>query len=276
MTNHYQDRISRVTDYIYDHLDDALDLDTLADVAALSRWHWHRVYFAMRGETATATVRRLRLQRASADLVLSERPVAEIAERAGYGSVAAFTRAFADAYGMPPASYRQYGSHAGLDPARADLPVSQFDVRIVHAPPLVVAVEDHQGSFMQIDRAFERLLGRLGAAGRLTAETGMVGIFLSDPTATEEDDLRAQAGATHVSGEGGPTRTLAGADYAVLRHKGPYADMRNAYAWLFGRWLPQSGRELAEEPVLEFYLNDPREVAPTEVLADLYLPLVAR
>lgn len=276
MTNTYQDRINRVTDYIYNHLDEALDLDTLAEVAALSRWHWHRVYFAMRGETVAAAVRRLRLQRASADLVLTERTIAEISERAGYGSVAAFTRAFADAHGMPPASYRVHGSHAGLDPEREDMPVALFDVRIVRMEPLEVVIEDHSGSYMQIDRAFERLFGRLGAAGRLTAETGMVGVYLSDPTSVEESDLRSQAGATAAVQPGEPHRVLAGGDYAVLRHKGPYADMRNAYAWMFGRWLPQSGRELAEQPVLEFYLNNPREVPPTELLTDLYLPLVTK
>jgi AraC family transcriptional regulator len=274
MTNTYQDRISRVTDYIYNHLHETLDLDTLADMAALSRWHWHRVYFAMRGETVAAAVRRLRLQRASADLVLTERAIAEISERAGYGSVAAFTRAFADAYGMPPANYRVHGSHAGLDPDREDVPVAQFDVRIVRMAPLAVVVEEHTGSYMQIDQAFERLFGRLGAAGRLTAETGMVGVYLSDPTSVEEVDLKSLAGATAAAQPGEPSCLLAGGDYAVLRHKGPYADMRNAYAWMFGRWLPQSGRELAEEPVLEFYLNNPREVPPTELLTDLYLPLV--
>ena len=43
-------------------LDEELDLDRLADVAAMSRWHWHRVYAGMRGETVAATVRRLRLR----------------------------------------------------------------------------------------------------------------------------------------------------------------------------------------------------------------------
>ena len=39
---------------------------------------------------------------------------------------------------------------------------------------------------------------------------------------------------------------IAGGSYAVLRHKGPYADMRAAYRWLYGTWLLQSGREIAD------------------------------
>jgi AraC family transcriptional regulator len=67
--------------------------------------------------------------------------------------------------------------------------------------------------------------------------------------------------------------TTPGGDYAVLRHKGPYADMRAAYVWMFGTWLPQSGREPADAPVLEEYLNNPRDTPPTELLTDFYLPL---
>jgi AraC family transcriptional regulator len=37
----YETRPTRVTDFIYAHLDKELDLDRLADVAAMSRWHWH-------------------------------------------------------------------------------------------------------------------------------------------------------------------------------------------------------------------------------------------
>ena len=61
----YFDRIGRVSNHIHDNLDAPLDLDTLAEVAAMSRFHWHRVYRAMMGETAAQTVKRLRLARAA-------------------------------------------------------------------------------------------------------------------------------------------------------------------------------------------------------------------
>jgi AraC family transcriptional regulator len=64
----YEDRLNRVVNYIYDHLDDDLDLAKLADVAAMSPYHWHRVYQAFHGESAADTVKRLRLQRAERNL----------------------------------------------------------------------------------------------------------------------------------------------------------------------------------------------------------------
>lgn len=61
----YETRLTRVVDYIYDHLEDNIRFDDLAEVACLSPWHWHRVYSSMRGETIAATIRRLRLSRAA-------------------------------------------------------------------------------------------------------------------------------------------------------------------------------------------------------------------
>ena len=38
--HHYQARFQRVIDYIYEHLDEPLDLIQLADVAHMSPTHW--------------------------------------------------------------------------------------------------------------------------------------------------------------------------------------------------------------------------------------------
>ena len=65
MANAYEARMLRVIDYIHDNLDGDLSLDNLADVAAMSRFHWHRVFHAMTGETCAAAVRRVRLNRAA-------------------------------------------------------------------------------------------------------------------------------------------------------------------------------------------------------------------
>ena len=54
----YEERLNRVTAYIYEHLDDELDLIKLADIAFLSPYHFHRIYRAARGETIATTVRR--------------------------------------------------------------------------------------------------------------------------------------------------------------------------------------------------------------------------
>lgn len=110
----YAKRLARVSSYIHDHLDDELNLDTLAEIACLSPYHWHRIYQASFGETVAATVKRLRFQRAAADLAHTDKPIPHIAARARYVSQASFTRAFSAAFGLPPAKYRDVGGHSAF------------------------------------------------------------------------------------------------------------------------------------------------------------------
>jgi AraC family transcriptional regulator len=275
----YVRRFTRVVEYIYAHLDEAPDLNTLADVAALSPWHWHRTWQAVYGESVVNTVKRLRLQRAAADLTHTDMALEAIWPRAGYGSLAAFTRAFRDAYGMPPAEYRKAGSHTRFSMLNAPKGYSPMhDVAIRKLPPATLAVIPHRGSYMEIGKAFEMLFGTLGARNLLRPGLCMRGLFYSDPTSVPEANLQSAAGIM-VPDASFPIEAplqraeLRGGDYAVLRHKGPYSDMKAAYDWLYGEWLVQSGREAADAPVFEDYLNNPREVPPTELLTDICLPL---
>lgn len=57
-------------------------------------------------------LREWRLYRASAELLQSEESVVRIAQRAGYGTEAAFSRAFARQHGMPPAMWRRSRQNA--------------------------------------------------------------------------------------------------------------------------------------------------------------------
>lgn len=273
----YGERLDRVTNYVFDHLDDDLDLNRLAEVACLSPYHWHRVYHAMRGETIAATVRRLRLHRATGWLTHTAMPIEEVAAKSGFGGVESLTRIFKAAYGMPPAKYRRDGSHRQFDPATTDRGAAMYDIEIRTLPRTRAASIAHKGSYMEIGRAFEKLFGTLAARNLLSPGLRMFGIFYDDVASVPEAELRSRAAI--VAAKPLPIEPpleqaiIAGGDYAVLRHKGPYADMKAAYEWLYSAWLPRSEREPGDAPCLEEYLNSPRDTAPTELLSDIYLPL---
>jgi len=273
----YGERMDRVTAYVFDHLDDELDLNKLAEVACLSPYHWHRIYHAMRGETIAATVRRLRLHRATGWLTHTAMPIEEIAAKSGFGGVESFTRIFKAAYGTPPAKYRRDGSHRQFDPKAKDASSAMYKIEIRTLKQTPAATIRHKGSYMEIGRAFEKLFGTLAARNLLGPGLRMFGIFYDDVASLPEAELRSRAAI--VSAQPLPAEPplepmmIAAGDYAVLRHQGPYSDMKPAYEWLYGTWLPQSGREPGDAPCLEEYLNSPRETPPTELLSDIYLPL---
>jgi AraC family transcriptional regulator len=142
----YAARIERVLDYLSAHLDRAVDLEHLAGIACFSPFHFHRIYHALQGETVADSVRRMRLHRAALDLIDGDEPIARIAVRAGYGSQAAFTRAFRSAYGAPPAAWqaRRAGPYGG-----------RVEIRVTE--PISVVALAHEGDYAGIGSAFERL-----------------------------------------------------------------------------------------------------------------------
>jgi len=275
----YETRLNRVVDHIYEHLEDDIHFEDLAEVACLSPWHWHRVYTAMRGETVTATIRRLRLSRAAERLANSDLVLDVIAERAGYSSADGFGRAFKEAYGKSPADYRETGSHAAFKAALLAEDGAGFPISIEVLAPIRCASIAHGGSYMQIDHAMGKLFTALAAQDAMAPDQRMLAVFHDDPDLVPVEDLRSRACSPVADGVAlaPPIEEviLRGGLYARLRYQGPYADMRVAYRWLLGVWLPQSGHEPDDAPVLEAYLNNPQQVAPNELVTDIHLPLRA-
>jgi AraC family transcriptional regulator len=52
-TNAYDERISRVCEFIYQNLDEELSLEVMSDVAAFPKYHFHRVFSVYTGMTVT-------------------------------------------------------------------------------------------------------------------------------------------------------------------------------------------------------------------------------
>jgi AraC family transcriptional regulator len=262
----YAARIERVHDYLAAHLDRDVDLEHLAGVACFSPFHFHRIYRAVQGETVADSVRRMRLHRAALDLIEGALPIARIAARAGYGSQAAFTRAFRSAYGAPPGKYQ----------TRSARPF-EGAVTMQRSDPIEVAALQHDGDYGAIGSTFERLHAMAIGRGWVTAGTRYFGIYYGDPAATPAANLQADACLTAPPGfapDGELRRlTIAGGRHAVLLHVGPYAELERAYAWLYREWLPASGEEPADGPCVEEYLNDPRVVPPSELRTGIWLPL---
>ncbi|WP_417584697.1 AraC family transcriptional regulator [Pelagibacterium sp.] len=273
----YIDRLNRVDDYVFANLEAEISFDRLAEIACLSPYHWSRIYSAMRGETIVATVRRLRLQRAADRLANSDADITEIATRAGYGSTETFGRAFKDAFEKSPAAYREAGSHAKFSRAKAADAGAGFSIEIVTLAERRCAGIDHRGSYMEIDHAMGRLFSELVVRQAVPEVPEMIGLFFDDPDLGPETELRARAClpiAQTVTVDAPLVEThLRGGLYARLNYTGPYADMRSAYRWLLGTWLPRSGYEPDDAPIFEAYLNDPRVVPQNQLRTDIHLPL---
>lgn len=268
---------------------DPLSLETLAAVAHLSPFHFHRVFTGMVGESVKAYLRRLRLERASTMLAFTDHAILDVALEAGYESQEAFTRAFRARFGASPAQYRRSGCRLAPEnpyikeifmPAntRFNPQALGLDVEIKHLPAQRVAAVRHVGPYSQCDSAWSTLCGWAAPKGLLGPGVLFLGICHDDPTVTDPDKIRYDAciAVSDTDTVEGPASalTLRGGDYVVAVHKGPYENLYKSYAAICGQWIPLSGREMAMEPSIEVYLTDPKTTPPGELRTEIRIPLV--
>jgi AraC-like DNA-binding protein len=101
------DRLRELLDLVLGSLDDPeADGRALAARAHFSRDHLDRLLAAATGESPVALRRRLLLERAAWQLATDAATPSEAAAAAGYGSLAAFSRAFSRAHGVAPSAFK--------------------------------------------------------------------------------------------------------------------------------------------------------------------------
>ena len=281
----YRQRISRVVEHIHNNLDTQLNVNELADVAMMSPYHFHRIYRLMTHEAVNATVRRLRLQRAAGLLMRTKQPVSDVAGQLAYGSVEAFSRAFAKEFGESPSDYRRLHKQQFLDDndsAEAMIPKARtetheaYEVEIVECDEVHLAAYSHKGDYLEIGRVFEQLDIYVNSMGLFDESSRSFGLYYNDPESTETPNLKSHACLSidldiSLIGDDPPQKiVIPKGRYASLVFKGPYAELEKPYNWLFGQWLPNSGYEAGDYPAIEEYLNDVRKTSPSDLLTRIY------
>jgi len=277
----YRQRLLNVIDYIYEHIHADLDVNTLADVALMSPYHFHRIYRQLMNETVNATVRRLRLQKSTVDLIRTDQPIYVIAKGVAYGSVEAFTRAFAKQYGMSPQAYRDSKSpqHAeqslvAMAPLEQHRYRDMFTVELMTLDEIHLAGYSHKGDYMQIEAVFEKLFIDANSHNVFNQSTRSIGVYYDDPETVARDELRSMAGITISPSEAASLKleylTIPAGKCASILFQGPYAELEKPYNWLYGHWLPDSGYEPVDFPCFEEYLNDSKNTPPNQLLTRIY------
>lgn len=102
----HQIAIERVIAHMRAYLAEPLDLNALSSVAAMSRFHFIRVFEEITGVSPHHFLSCLRIQHAKALLADSDRPVTDICMTVGYSSLGSFSSVFAQFVGLSPTAFR--------------------------------------------------------------------------------------------------------------------------------------------------------------------------
>ncbi len=287
--------------YIQDHLDADLSLLFLAQTVGLSRFRFHRVFKAWRGETLHEFVTRMRMERAAFELTYpvprsSRRSIKAIAFASGYKSLSSFSHAFSSYAKLSPREYRNRALRArpALAPPGFDgLSLGAYAIRVSEEPAREVVVFDpvtRAGDDLaetaraallaarpvEGDRYGVELLPNLFARARRpggperSTALSCVGVGL--------DDWKRSPLGRQRSGQAAPPRATLRLDagrYAIVEGRGSLAGVYRAWRRHFDAWLALKGE--CPRPGRIYMRFTPPAAERGDLLQDwaLYLPLEA-
>ena len=312
LKNEYLSRLNRTIDYIHSHSHEELNLDKLAEVACFSKFHFHRIFKAILGETVNEYVQRIRLEKALGQLILSKyKSITEIALDCGFSSSQNFARSFKAQYGITPSRVRaEYGWDRWLDQMEQikgqDINKLQLDemaldnysslqrklslekilaepsdmqVEIKRLPSYRVAYVRSWGPY-SVEAgvtAFNRLLQWANPRGLIDDKSIIMAVVSNSPDFTPAEKLIYDAGITVPESIEADRwvniQLVPGGDFAVYHCEVDVHRLEDEWTRFMLNWLPQSEYQPDDRPAYTIYYNTEAPADVENVIVDLCLPV---
>lgn len=293
----YRDRFRQILEYIDTHLEEDLTVELLSNVAAFSKYHFHRQFSELFGINVYQYIQLNRLKRAAYQLAFRDRHrVIDIALMSGYERPESFSRAFKQSIGQTPSEFRKQPHwdtwHSKFQPLKA-LRIDQMksayqlsQVQLITFPTTKVAVLEHRGDPNLLGESIRQLIEWRKQHNRWRSlperESPQISatfnIIYNNPAeiapAEYRCDLCASIDLDVVDNPFGVvTKTIPGGRCAVLRHIGSNDNIGESIRFLYAEWLPQSGAEPRDFPLYFQRVSFFPDVPEHEAITDIFLPI---
>ncbi len=160
--------------------------------------------------------------------------------------------------------------------------IKDVKVDVKDVPEMVVAYVRHTGPYKGNPELFRNLWGKLmkwaGPRGLLSQpDAKCLSIYHDDPEITDESNLRVSVcisvpPETQTDGEVGKLTIPAG-KYAMAHFEINQDEYQQAWDYVFGKWLPESGYQPDDGPCYEQCLNDPEKHPEHKHIVDICIPV---
>ncbi|MCE5172914.1 GyrI-like domain-containing protein [Paenibacillus profundus] len=285
--------IESAVQYIETNLKQPLLAEDVSRSVHVSYYHFHRIFHAMTGETIGDYIRRRRLTEAALELLAGQRPILDIALDYQFESQEAFGRAFKKVFGFTPNGFRRKSARPVVNEKGA----------------LVGRRLQHRFDNISIEPELTELttaISLVGLQGRTNLRDNRIPLMWSELVRRRQELTNAGAGGTaygicqamdampvHDLTEdteftqfvgfecaecgdipsGMLVYTIQCGKYAVFRHRGPTALLRDSYEYIWGTWLYSTSYELDNRDDFEMYGDDFRGTENEESVIWIYIPV---
>ena len=298
----YEQAILSTLIHIQTHLEADLKLDTLAEHAGFSAYHFHRIFRESIGEPVKEYVRRLRLEKAAYRLKVSEEAILRLALESGFKTHESFTRAFRRQFGVTPNEYRDHFLRASNARKKQIQPkyIADFNmkdesgllpngstskqVRMENARQIIVAFIRHVGQYEKLldkdspmSLLWEELFTWGNANGLINADSLLIGIPQDDPSVTPPEKQRFDICVQipefrNPSGHIG-CQTIPAGMFGVGRHYGSFDNLADTYVHVYDSFVTTGKYNLRAQSPFEVYSYSNVKGDIRIHFTDVYLPI---
>jgi AraC family transcriptional regulator len=267
----YIQSVCRVILYIEQNYNSALNLEELSKVASFSKYHFHRIFKSVVGESIGNYIRRVRLSNSTLQFKTNQK-ITQIAMNCGYETNASFSKAFKKHFGITP---KVFAKNAKLKRGN-----KMLEPKIVKLEDIEILYVRKTGEYTKCSiKAWETLINFVSKEYFIRDDVMMFGIGHDNPHVTDADKLRYDACVSWVDktiqtkGEI-QSKIIDGGKYAVFLHKGDYIKLINTYDSV-SNWIVESGVKLRDLPIFEKYLNkNPITCNKDDLRTEIYIPII--
>lgn len=276
----YYYRFNEVLKYINFHLDEKLDLDKLASIAFVSKYHFHRLMKSYLGESLGTYVNRIRIETGAKLIKYSNDSVTDIAYKIGYETPTSFNKSFKKLFGVSPIYFRNNPNHS-FETVKKSKKNTSFDLVVENASiqPILILTNQSKGLIgsVKLKDVWNELISFAAQNNLLTHKTKLYGIIWDDPSITEIQNLRYDA-CISVEQKFKTTKftlkRIAGGKYLCFTYKGDYKYLGDVYDQIFREYILTKNIVLREEPLFHQHLNDMKNTSTPNLLTKIFIPIM--
>ncbi len=288
----YFEKLEKAIYYIERNLKSKIFLDDIAGEVYLSKYHFHRIFHSIVGETIYDYIRSRRISNAADELLYSNKKIVDIALEYQFESQETFTRSFKKIYHTTPARYRKekvkklvFGkseytkerlTHIISGISKKPVIVEKDEIKIIGMSTKTSLANNR---IPKVRKAFfnrkDEILNDVHPEIIIGVSKKALNFNSSD---FHENTTYIYAVGKKVNKyinipEGMELITIPRCTYAIFKHTGKFDKFGLSYVHIYGSWFPRSGYKVSDVPDLEWY--DDRFLGPdndnSEI--DIYISL---
>lgn len=281
--------IQKAIEYIEENILDDISIDSIANQANVSVFHFQRTFAILTDTTVMEYLRRRRLTLAGQELLMTDSKIIDLAFKYGYDTPEAFTKAFRRQHGVTPSDLRKnegklqsYNrlmiqvSLKGVEPMKYSI-VEKEAFRVVGVKREFSC--ENEENLIGIPKLWEEVNGN-GVCDKLFQLNngdikGVLGVCdgsSEKKRGKNQIDYWVAASFSGDEPDGLESLEIPASKWVVFEVIGPMPTaMQKAWKQIFSEWFPSNSYEHAGTPEFELYTEE--DPSSPDLYSEIWIPI---